>query len=96
MTAEQVRYGRTGAFVGDVGELDPGRDGEIFAGHVAHRADPGGAIIDLAWVRLGIGDQFRNGMHRERRMDHERAWRRSDSADRRKIRAHVVAHIGKQ
>src|SRR5215470_15643328 len=96
MAAKQVRYGRTSTLVRDVCKLDSGRDGEIFTRDVAHSADPGRTIIDLARVGLGVGDQFRNGTRRKRWMDHKRAWRHSDSPDGREVRTHVVACIRKQ
>ena len=65
MAAKQVGYGRTRPLVGNMQELDARLGGEIFAADMADGADAGRAEVDLAGVRLGVGDHFRHRMNRE-------------------------------
>ena len=58
MAAQQIGDGRAGAFVGNMGELDARHGAEQLAGQVADGADAGRAVVDLARMRLRIGDQL--------------------------------------
>ena len=76
MAAEEIGDGRAGALVGNVGELDARHGGEQLAGQMADGADAGRAEVDLARMRLRIGDQLGDRMHRNARMHHQHGGRR--------------------
>ncbi len=71
LTAEQVGDGRRVAAIGHMQHVDAGHHLEQFAGQMRRRADAAGRHIDFARMRLGIGDEFGNAMHRQRRIDHQ-------------------------
>ena len=62
--------------------LDAGHDVEKFAGHVRGAAGTGRCHVDLAGVGLGVGDEFRNGFGRNRRMHQNRHRHPDDAGDR--------------
>jgi len=46
--------------------VDAGHHLEQFAGHVGRRAVAGGRHVEFAGVGLGVGDEFGNGLGRNR------------------------------
>jgi len=60
MASQQIRQVWACSSVGDVDKLDIGHAGKEFPRDMAYCADSSRSKIDLAWILLGIGDQFTN------------------------------------
>ena len=70
LARQQIGDRRRRALVGNVGDVDSGLCPEQGAQQMRRRADAG-AVIELARVRLGIGDEFLHRLRRHRRPHHE-------------------------
>src|SRR5262245_58512894 len=82
LSAEQVRYRRRSAAIRHVHHVDPRHHLEQLARHMGCGSVAGRCHVDLAGVRLGIGDELGNGLGRDR-IDHHDEWRASDACNRR-------------
>src|SRR5262245_53056795 len=85
LSAEQVRYRRRSAAIRHVHHVDPRHHLEQLARHMGCGSVAGRCHVDLAGVRLGIGDELGNGLGRDRWMDHHDEWRATDACNRRKV-----------
>ena len=91
--AKKVSDRRRIAAIGHMQHVDAGHHLEQLAGKMRRRADAAGRHIDLARMRLGIGDQLRHAVHRQRRIDLENKRIEIDAADRREIAGEIEAQV---
>jgi hypothetical protein len=84
---------QTIALIGDTSELDAGAAGEHLGGHLADGARYK-AIVDLAGIGLGVGNQFGRRARRQRRMHRQHARLPTDQPDRSELLTRIVAGIG--
>jgi len=73
LAGEQIRHRLRGTLVGHVKDVDAGRDLEQLSHQMRRRAD-GRSEIQLAGIRLGVGDEFAQRVcgHPGRDPEHER------------------------
>ncbi|MNN33232.1 hypothetical protein D3C81_1469820 [compost metagenome] len=91
---DQVGQRRAGALVRDMRDKGLGLDLEQLARQVVRRAIAGRAIVELARVLRGVGNQFlqRVGLH-ARGIDHHHLRRLGDHGDRDEILLDVVVEL---
>ena len=81
------------AAIGDVLQVDAGHRLEQLAGDVLHRAAAGRGHVDLARIGLGVGDELRNGVDRERGMHLHHVRHADDAGDRRHVADEVEIEL---
>ena len=78
-------HGGAAAFVRHVLNVGARLQLEQFAGQMLEAADAGGGVIELAGLRLGVGEQFLRRMHRQFRIDGEHIGAGGEDRDRHEI-----------
>ena len=81
------------ALVRDVRHLHAGHHLEQLAREMDRRAVARRREIELAGIRLRVGDELLHRVHRQRRIDHEHVGNAGDQDDRREILDVVVRHL---
>ena len=95
MTGNEILHRRTGAAVGDVPNVGLGQKLEQLAGEMMRGAGAGGAVVQLARVGLGVGDELGQRLGRDLiRIDDDHLWRPRDQGHRNKILFDVVVEMG--
>jgi hypothetical protein len=93
LALEQAGHQIGAAAVGHVQEIDAGLRGEDRHREVVDRAGARRPVAQLAGLRPGQGDEFRQGLGRHRRMHDQHRRHRDERGDRRKIAQRVVAQV---
>ena len=65
--------------------FDAGHHLEHLAGDVGRKSGAAGRKIDRAWIGFGMGDQFRDRLHRQRWIDHQDKGAADQARDRRDV-----------
>ncbi len=87
---DQVLHQRAGAAIGDMGQVHLGRQLELRAGEMGAGADAGGAVLHLALVGVGVGDELLEVVDREVVARHQHQRLLDHQRDRRKIADRIV------
>ncbi len=93
MTADDVLHRRRDTAIRHVLDPDAGSFVEKLAHQVEHRSDTGATIRQLIRVRLGVGDELRNRIHRQRRGHREAGHRFHRGDDRREVLDRIIGQI---
>src|SRR5262245_24315360 len=93
MAADEIADRLAVALIGDTSEFDPCAADEHLGCHVADGARYE-AIVDLAGIGLGVGNQLGGRARRQRRMHREHARLPADQPDRGEVLARIVAGVG--
>jgi hypothetical protein len=81
LAAQQVDQGQSRAAIRHVPHVDAGHRFEHFGRDVRDRSDPARSEIEFPGIGLCIGDQFRNAVHRDRRIDLEHVGHAEDAGN---------------
>ncbi len=93
VAADEIVDGGAAAAIGHVQDVDAGFLAQQLAGKVVRRADAGGAVVDLARIGPGIGDQLGDRMRGKIRMHGEADDVRAGIDDGREILHRVERRI---
>ena len=78
--------------IGHMREIDVEALLHVFGGQMRRAADAGRRIAELARPLLDVFDQFRNGVDRQRRIDHQDERRLHIERDRDEVLQRIVGH----
>jgi hypothetical protein len=93
LASDHVRDRRSGAAIGNVCHIDARGSIEQCAGKVRRRTHSCRAVLQLGPVRLGIGDELRQGFGRKVFARNQHEWLFGDEPDRSEIGSRIVGQL---
>ena len=91
LARDQIGHGRPVAAIRHVLQIEPGHFVEQLSRQMARRADAGRGVTER--FGLGVGDELRNGLHRDRRIDFKHVGHADDACYRRGVADEVEAEF---
>ena len=92
LTGQQI--GHIGSAIGHVNDVHAGHHPEQLEGEMRRRAGALRRQIELARIGFGIGDEFWNCLHRDRRTDHDDEGRVAEERHRHDIADEIEIEVG--